>query len=95
MASATPTPVESPTPALPPAHDPFAPFLHIHAPVTVEVPVVALTVRELFRLEKGSVVATSQSAGANVPVQIAGTLIAWGEFQVFSEKLAVRLAELV
>ena len=93
MAAATSTPLESP--ALAAAQDPFVPFSHIPAPVTVEVPVLALTVRDLFRLERGSVVATSQSAGANVPVHIAGTLIAWGEFQVFSDKLAVRLVELV
>ncbi len=92
MATATTPPV--PTPALPGAEDPLASFLHIPAAITVEVPVVALTVRELFRLEKGSIVATLQPAGANVPVNIAATLVAWGEFQVFGEKLAVRLAEL-
>jgi flagellar motor switch protein FliN/FliY len=93
MVTAGTTPVAQP--ALPGANDPFAAFLHIPAAITVEVPVVALTVRDLFRLEQGSIVATSQASGANVPVHVAGTLIAWGEFQVFSEKLAVRLAELV
>jgi flagellar motor switch/type III secretory pathway protein FliN len=84
-----------PAPALAGANDPFAGFLHIPAAVTVEVPVVALTVRDLFRLEKGSIVTTSQSEGANIPVHIAKALVAWGEFQVFGDKLAVRLAELV
>ena len=84
-----------PAAALPGANEPFAAFLHIPAPVTVEVRVVALTVRDLFRLEKNSIVATSQSAGANIPVHIAKALVAWGEFQVFGERLAVRLAELV
>jgi flagellar motor switch/type III secretory pathway protein FliN len=93
MAIASTTPAAPP--ALPAVNDPFAAFLHIPAAITVEVPVVALTVRDLFRLEKGSIVATSQASGANVPVNVASTLIAWGEFQVFSEKLAVRLAELV
>lgn len=93
MASATPPSV--PAAALPVANDPFTAFLHIPAPVTVEVPVVALTVRDLFRLEKGSIVTTSQSAGANIPVNIAKILIGWGEFQVFGDRLAVRLAELV
>ena len=93
MAAATP--ISSATPALPGMNDPFASFMHIPAPLTVEVPVIALTVRDLFRLEKGSIVTTSQPAGANVPVHIAKALVAWGEFQVFGEKLAVRLAELV
>lgn len=87
--------VPSATPALPGVNDPFAAFMHIPAPLTVEVPVIALTVRDLFRLEKGSIVTTSQPAGANVPIHIAKALVAWGEFQVFGEKLAVRLAELV
>jgi len=93
MAAASAAPF--PTPALPGADDPLTGFLHVSAPVTVEVPIVALTVRDLFRLEKGSIVTTSQSAGANIPVHIAKALVAWGEFQVFGDKLAVRLAELV
>lgn len=88
-------PISPTTPALPGVSDPFAGFMHIPAPLTVEVPVIALTVRDLFRLEKGSIVTTSQPAGANVPVHIAKALVAWGEFQVFGDKLAVRLAELV
>lgn len=94
MATATTTPPVA-TSALPAAADALATFLHIPAPITVESPIVSLTVRALFRLEKGSIVATSQPAGANIPVHVAATLIAWAEFQVFDEKLAVRLAELV
>lgn len=84
-----------PTPSLPAATDPFASFLHIPAAVTIEADVISLTVRELFRLERGSIVTTSQPAGGNIPVHVAKSLIGWGEFQVFSDKLAVRLAELV
>lgn len=93
MAAATIT--SAPAPALPSPEDALANFLHIPAPIVVEAPIVSLTVRDLFRLEKGSVVATSQPAGANIPVHVATTLIAWAEFQVFDDKLAVRLAELV
>jgi flagellar motor switch/type III secretory pathway protein FliN len=81
--------------ALPAEHDPFAAFQHIPTAVTVEIAVVGLTVRDLFRLEIGSIVTTAQPSGANVPVHAARALVAWGEFQVFSDKLAVRLAELV
>jgi len=82
-------------PALPGGADRFGSFLHIGAAVSVETAVVGLTVRDLFRLDRGSIVTTSQPSGANVPVHIAGSLVAWGEFQVFGDKLAVRLAELV
>ncbi len=93
MAAANATSVTAP--ALAGASYPFAGFLHIPARVTVEAPIVTLTVRDLFRLEEGFIVATSQSAGANVPVHIAKALVAWGEFQVFGDRLAVRLTELV
>ena len=93
MAAATTSPSDAA--ALPAAHDPFNGFLHIPAPLRVEVLVVKLTVRDLYRLEKGSIVKTSQPSGANIPVRVAGTLVAWGEFQVFGDKLAVRLAELI
>lgn len=88
--------ISAPDPtALPAAADSFAGFRHIPTAVTVEVSVVGLTVRELYRLEVGSIVTTAQPSGANVPVQAAKALLAWGEFQVFGDKLAVRLAELV
>ena len=93
MASSAKSPTE--LAALPEATDSFVGFMHIPAAISVEVPVVGLTVRDLFHLEKSSVVVTSQPSGANVPVHAAGSLIAWGEFQVFGDRLAVRLAELV
>jgi flagellar motor switch/type III secretory pathway protein FliN len=74
--------------------DPLSGLSRVPAFLTVEVPVVGLTVRDLFRLEKGSIVATAQSTGANVPLRIGGRLLAWGELQVAGERLALRVAEL-
>ena len=74
--------------------DPLASLTRVPAFLTVDVPVVGLTVRDLFRLEKGSIVVTAQSTGANVPLRIGGRLLAWGEFQVAGERLALRIAEL-
>lgn len=72
----------------------FASFLHVPVQVQVDVPVVALTVGDLFRLDKGSILNTSQLTGANVPLRVGGRLLAWGEFQVVGDRLAVRVAEL-
>ena len=74
--------------------DPLAGLLLIPTTLSVESQIVTLTVRELFQLEKGSVVASAQAAGANVPLYIGKKLIAWGEFQVVGENLALRVAEL-
>jgi flagellar motor switch/type III secretory pathway protein FliN len=76
------------------SEDPLAGLLHIPTSVSVEVPIVALTVRDLFRLEKGSILSTSQPTGANVPLRVGGRLIAWGEFQVVDDQLSLRIAEL-
>jgi flagellar motor switch/type III secretory pathway protein FliN len=78
----------------PPALDIWAEMLSVSARVSVEVPIVGLSVRELFRLERGSVVTSAQLSTANVPVLIGGKLVAYGEFQVVGEKLAMRVAEL-
>ena len=69
-------------------------LLDIVAAICVEAPVEGLTVRHLFRLGKGSIVGTSQLSGGNVPLRVGGQLLAWGEFQVAGERLAVRVAEL-
>jgi flagellar motor switch protein FliN len=74
--------------------DLLAGMLLVPTTLSVEVQVVNLNVRELFRLEKGSVVASVQTAGANVPLYVGKKLIAWGEFQVVGENLALRVAEL-
>ena len=80
--------------ALPEREDPWRHVMDVPAVVSVEVAVVDLTVRELYRLKNGSIVTTTQSSGANVPLRVGGTLLAWGEFQVVNDHLAVRVAEL-
>lgn len=61
----------------------------------IELPAAGFTVRDLLRMEPNSLLATSCRQSTNVPVSINGRLLAWGEFEVFGNKLAVRLTELV
>jgi flagellar motor switch/type III secretory pathway protein FliN len=74
--------------------DPLARFSEVSVRISVEARIVGLTVRELFRLEKGSIVTTSSSANASLPLYVGKKMIAWCEFQVADEKLGVRVAEL-
>jgi|HubBroStandDraft_6_1064221.scaffolds.fasta_scaffold01600_15 flagellar motor switch/type III secretory pathway protein FliN len=74
--------------------DYWASLLHVRASISVEAAIVGLTVRELFRLEKGSILVTEQASTTNVPLCTGGTLIAWVELEVAGENLAARLAEL-
>lgn len=100
MAPSTSTAVAEPSthpasPAQTPlSSDPWSGFLHVSTTVALDAAVVGLTVRELFRLEKGSIVATAQPVESNAPLTAGGSLIGWGEFQVVGEKLAIRVAEL-
>ena len=52
------------------------------------------TVADLVQLERGRIIATHWTVGQDVPLRINGALIAWSEFEVVQNRLAVRLTEL-
>ena len=53
------------------------------------------TVRDLLDLAPGCVLDTLHEEGSHLPVVVNGQTIAWGEFDVVDDGLAVRLMELV
>ncbi len=61
----------------------------------VELPAAGFTVRDLLQLEPNSLLATGCRQSSNVPVSVNGRLLAFAEFEVFGNKLVVRLTELV
>ena len=63
--------------------------------LSVEVPIQHFTVRQLLDLAPGVILDTHYEEGSHVPVMVNGQLIAWGEFDVVDELLAIRLTELV
>lgn len=63
--------------------------------LSVEVPIQHFTVRQLLDLAPGVILDTRYEEGSHVPVIVNGQLIAWGEFDVVEEVLAIRLTELV
>ena len=62
--------------------------------LTVDVPLKDFTVRDLLRLERGSIVETKNVESADVPVSVNARLIGWAEFEVVGQRLAIRLTEL-
>src|ERR1700722_6955635 len=62
--------------------------------LTVEISVPGFTVADLVHLERGRIIATRWTVGQDVPLQVNGELIAWSEFEVVQNCLAVRLTEL-
>jgi len=62
--------------------------------LTVDLRVRHFTVRDLLQLEPGGIVETENANGADVPVQVNRRLIAWAEFEVVAQRIAVRFTEL-
>ena len=63
--------------------------------LSVEIPIPDFTVRKLLDLSLGVILDTYHEEGSHVPVLVNGQMIAWGEFDVVDEVLAIRLTELV
>jgi len=53
------------------------------------------TIRDLMSLEVDSIVDTQRREGAHVPVVVNGGMVAWAEFDVIEDRLAVRLTEMI
>jgi len=62
--------------------------------LTVEITVPGFTVADLVHLERGRVIASRWTVGQDVPLRVNDELIAWSEFEIVQNRLAVRLTEL-
>jgi flagellar motor switch protein FliN/FliY len=64
-------------------------------PVAVEAELdrKIMTVGEILRLEKGSVVKLTRSAGENIDLVVGGRLVAFGEIVVLEETMGVRITD--
>jgi flagellar motor switch/type III secretory pathway protein FliN len=63
--------------------------------LSVDVRLRTFSVRDLLRIEPGSIVESKNLNGADVPVFVNARLIGWAEFEVVGQRLAVRLTELI
>lgn len=62
--------------------------------LSLDIPVVKFTVGDLLRLGKESIVETACQSTSDIPLRANGLLIAWTEFEVIGNRLAVRITEL-
>ena len=62
--------------------------------LTIEISVPGFTVADLVHLQPGRIIATRWTVGQDVPLRVNGELIAWSEFEIVQNRLAVRLTEL-
>jgi len=64
-------------------------------PVEIEIELDRriMTTREVLRLEEGSIICTSRSAGENIDIYIGGVLSASGEIVLIENTLGVRITD--
>ncbi len=87
-------PIAAPPTVDPAIADPWVRVEPLPCLLTIEISVPGFTVADLVRLERGGIIATRWTVGQDVPLRINGELIAWSEFEVVQNRLAVRLTEL-
>jgi flagellar motor switch protein FliN len=62
--------------------------------LSIEIPVPGFTVADFVMLQQGRLVDTRWTVGRDVPLHINGELVAWSEFEIVNNHIAVRLTEL-
>src|SRR5271167_1139538 len=65
----------------------------IQIEVSVQLDRTTMTVHKILDLEEGSVIAMSRSAGENIDILIAGTLVGYGEIVIIEETVGVRITD--
>jgi flagellar motor switch protein FliN/FliY len=79
----------------PPENALWAETLCLPVRFSIDLQIPRFTVRDLLKLEVGSIVDSYWELGRDIPLQTNGQLIGWGEFEVVENQLAVRLTEFV
>jgi flagellar motor switch protein FliN/FliY len=62
--------------------------------LSVEIPLPGFRIADLLDLVEKAVIDTHWQVGKDVPLRVNGELLAWCEFEVVENHLAVRLTEL-
>jgi flagellar motor switch protein FliN/FliY len=71
----------------------IAPLGEIPVDIEIELDRRIMTTREVLRLEAGSIIGTSRSAGENIDIYIGGVLSASGEIVLIENSLGVRITD--
>jgi len=95
MSAATAPAIEKPANPVPETEDPrWRPVLGLQCGLTVDLPLPGFRVRDFLALHPGSVVGTAWTATRDVPLQVNGVLVGWGEMEQSTDHLAVRVTDL-
>ncbi len=72
----------------------YRPLYDIELAIEAELDRRTVSVRELLRMEEGSLLTLSRPAGENIDVYAGGVLLGSAEILATEERLAVRIADL-
>jgi flagellar motor switch/type III secretory pathway protein FliN len=62
--------------------------------LSIDLQVRNFTIRDLLRMESGTILESGVANGADVPVLVNAHLVGWAEFEIVGRSLAVRITEL-
>lgn len=62
--------------------------------LTARIPLSAFKVRDLLQLQQGQMIHSDWSTTEDIPVKIGRVQLAWSEFEVVEESMAMRLTRL-
>jgi flagellar motor switch/type III secretory pathway protein FliN len=62
--------------------------------LSIDLQVRNFTIRDLLRMESGTILESGVANGADVPVLVNAHLVGWAEFEIVGRSLAVRMTEL-
>jgi len=68
-------------------------FADLRLDVEVQLDRKPLTLRDILQLETESVIRLPRSAGENIDVLIAGTLVCFGEIVIIEDSVGVRITD--
>lgn len=62
--------------------------------LTARIPLSAFKVRDLLLLQQGQLVQSNWSTAEDIPVKVGRVQLAWSEFEVVEDRMAMRLTRL-
>lgn len=86
--------VPHPDVAPPAESEKWAEALWLGCRLTVDLTLPDFTVGDVLRLDQQSIIDAHWGQNADVPLLVNGHLIAWAEFEVVGDRLAVRVTRL-
>ncbi len=71
----------------------LAHLAEVQVEISVELDRKNMTVEQILRLDSGSVIKMTRSAGENIDILVGGALVAFGEIVILEDNMGVRITD--